>query len=256
MFINDEPAGAIALGFENDLSLDDDDLRQGRQLSDQVAVALSNTHLVEDLDALNWGALTALARTVDAKSPWTAGHSERVTAMGLKIGEFMKLGKDELDVMHRGGLLHDIGKIGVPAAILDKPARLTKDEYDLMKKHPEIGANILQPIAAYADVIPIVRQHHERWDGSGYPDGLAGNRIHPHARIFAVADVYDAMIPDRPYRPGMAIEEVIRTIVAGDGAEFEPAVVAAFLGVMTEEGLGLVETEVAVEEKDSAQVEP
>ena len=256
MFINDEPAGAIALGFENDLPLDDDDLRQGRQLSDQVAVALSNTHLVEDLDALNWGALTALARTVDAKSPWTAGHSERVTAMGLKIGEFMKLGKDELDVMHRGGLLHDIGKIGVPAAILDKPARLTEDEYDLIKKHPEIGANILQPIAAYADVIPIVRQHHERWDGSGYPDGLAGDQIHPHARIFAVADVYDAMISDRPYRPGMAIEEVIRTIVAGDGAEFEPAVVAAFLGVMTEEGLGLLETEVAVEEKGSAQVEP
>jgi len=245
MFIHGEPAGAIALGFEDDLPLDDDDLRQARQLSDQVAVALSNTHLVEDLDALNWGALTALARTVDAKSPWTAGHSERVTAMGLKLGEFMKLGKDELDVLHRGGLLHDIGKIGVPAAILDKPGKLTEEEYDLMKKHPEIGANILQPIAAYADVIPIVRQHHERWDGSGYPDGLAGTQIHPHARIFAVADVYDAVISDRPYRPGMSIDEVIRIIVDGDGTDFDPEVVVAFLGVMTEEGLGLLETEVA-----------
>ncbi|MCH7825160.1 MAG: HD domain-containing protein [Acidobacteria bacterium] len=252
MFINNELAGAISLGFKNELSLDEDDRRQARQLSDQVAVALSNTHLVEDLDALNWGSLTALARTVDAKSPWTAGHSERVTAMGLKIGEFMKLGEDELDVLHRGGLLHDIGKIGVPAAIIDKPARLTKDEYDVMKKHPEIGANILQPIAAFADLIPIVRQHHERWDGSGYPDGLAENQIHPYARICAVADVYDAMISDRPYRPGMAIDEVIRTIVAGDGTEFESEVVAAFLGVMTEEGLGLLETEVAVKEESSS----
>lgn len=240
MFIGDDPAGAISLGFTGEVSYNDDDLRQARQLTDQVAVALANAHLVEDLDALNWGALTALARTVDAKSPWTAGHSERVTTMGIKIGEMMKLPKEEIDILHRGGLLHDIGKIGVPAAILDKPAKLTEEEYDLMKKHPEIGANILQPIAAYADVIPIVRQHHERWDGSGYPDGLEGNQIHPHARIFAVADVYDACASDRPYRSGMPPDKVVRIIVEGDGTEFEPAVVEAFLEVMTDEGHGVL----------------
>jgi putative nucleotidyltransferase with HDIG domain len=243
MFIHDETAGAIALGFANDVPCDEEDLKQARQLTNQVAVALSNAHLVEDLDALNWGALTALARTVDAKSPWTAGHSERVTQLGIKIGERMGLAKEEIDILHRGGLLHDIGKIGVPAAILDKPDRLTDEEYEIMKKHPEIGANILQPIAAYSDVIPIVRQHHERWNGSGYPDGLAGRQIHPYARIFAVADVYDAIISDRPYRAGFTPEEVVRHIVAGDGTDFDPEVVAAFLEVMTDEGLGLLSPE-------------
>jgi len=242
MFISGQPSGAIAFGFSGEISYDDEDREQVRQLTDQVAVALSNAHLVEDLDALNWGALTALARTVDAKSPWTAGHSERVTAMGLKIGNMMKLGSDEIDILHRGGLLHDIGKIGVPAAILDKPGKLTEEEFDLMKKHPEIGANILQPIAAYEDVIPIVRQHHEKWDGTGYPDGLAAHEIHFHARIFAVADVYDALVSDRPYRDGMPLDKVIRIIVEGDGNHFDPEVVAAFLDVMTDEGHGVLRT--------------
>ena len=206
-----------------------------RQLTDQVAVALANTHLVEELDALNWGALTALARAVDAKSPWTAGHSERVTSMGIRIGDELKLAPDEIDILHRGGLLHDVGKIGVLAAILDKPGKLTDEEYEVMKQHPAIGANILQPIAAYADVIPIVRQHHERWDGSGYPDGLAHKQIHFFARIFAVADVYDAMVSDRPYRAGFPVENVIQTIVESSGSHFDPEVVDAFLRAMAKE---------------------
>ena len=236
MFIGEEPAGAIAIGFRGEAARDGDDLRQARQLTDQVAVALANAHLLEDLDSLNWGALTALARAVDAKSPWTAGHSERVAEMGLKLGVILQLDDDELDVLRRGGLLHDIGKIGVPAAILDKPGKLTEEEFALMKKHPEIGANILQPIATYADVIPIVLQHHERWDGTGYPGGLAGRRIHRYARIFAVADVFDALVSDRPYRPGMSLDEAVRIIIDSDGSHFDSEVVAAFLQLMAEDG--------------------
>ena len=235
MFISGEASGAIALGFIEAPTYHDDDLEQVRQLTDQVAVALANTHLVDELDALNWGALTALARAVDAKSPWTAGHSERVTAMGIRIGDELKLAADEIDILHRGGLLHDVGKIGVPAAILDKPGKLTDEEYEVMKQHPAIGANILQPIAAYADVIPIVRHHHERWDGAGYPDGLAGKKIHFFARIFAVADVYDALFSDRPYRDGFPIDKVIEIIVAGRGSHFDPEVVDAFLRLMEDE---------------------
>jgi putative nucleotidyltransferase with HDIG domain len=242
MFIGEEPSGAISLGFTGGLTPAADDLLQARQLADQVAVALANAHLVEDLDALNWGAITALARTVDAKSPWTAGHSERVTTLGVKIGEAMGFGNKEIATLQRGGLLHDIGKIGVPATILDKPGPLTREEYELMKKHPEIGATILQPIVAFSDVIPIVRHHHERWDGSGYPDGLSGRQIHLHARVFAVADVYDALISDRPYRPGIGPNEVIRIITAGVGTEFDPDVVAAFLEVMSGQG-GTVRSE-------------
>jgi len=238
MFIGERPSGAIAFGFSDDPSFTDDDLERGRQVTDQVAVALSNAHLIEELDALNWGALTALARTVDAKSPWTAGHSERVTAMALKIGRALQLSGNEIEMLHRGGLLHDIGKIGVPAAILDKPSALTDDEYEVIKTHPEIGANILQPIASYADAIPMVRQHHERWNGSGYPDGVAGTDIHFHARIMAVADVYDAMTSERPYRGGLPLDVVIRFIAEGDGSLFDPEVVSAFLDVMIEEGHG------------------
>ncbi len=235
MFISGEASGAIALGFILPPTHHDDDLEQVRQLTDQVAVALANTHLVEELDALNWGTLTALARAVDAKSPWTAGHSERVTSMGIRIGDELKLAAEEIDVLHRGGLLHDIGKIGVPAVILDKPGKLTREEYQLMQEHPVIGANILQPIAAYADVIPIVRQHHEKWDGTGYPDGLAQKKIHFYARIFAVADVYDAMVSDRPYRDGFPVETVIETIIESSGSHFDPEVVDAFLRVIADD---------------------
>ncbi len=235
MFIREEASGAIALGFIEAPTYHDDDLEQVRQLTDQVAVALANTHLVEDLDALNWGALTALARAVDAKSPWTAGHSERVTSMGIRLGDKLKLTADEIDILHRGGLLHDVGKIGVPAAILDKPGKLTDEEFDIMKQHPAIGANILQPIAAYADVLPIVRHHHERWDGAGYPDGLAHKKIHFFARIYAVADVYDALVSDRPYRDGFSLEKIIAMIVEGRGSHFDPEVVDAFLRVMEDE---------------------
>jgi len=134
-----------------------------------VAVALANAQLLEDLDSMNWGTLTALARTVDAKSPWTAGHSERVTDTALEIGTALGLRDQELENLHRGELLHDIGKIGIPVSILDKPERLTEDEYRVVRGHSRMGARILEPIAAYASVIPMVLHHHERFDGKGYP---------------------------------------------------------------------------------------
>jgi putative nucleotidyltransferase with HDIG domain len=128
----------------------------------------------KQLDRLNWGALTALARAIDAKSEWTAGHSERVTKLALKIGRAMGFSQEELDDLHRGGLLHDIGKIGTPAELIDKHMSLTDEEHDVIREHPNIGERILEPIEAYAEVIPLVKQHHEWFNGNGYPDGLAG----------------------------------------------------------------------------------
>ena len=146
-------------------------------MSDQVAVAISNAELLGELKQLNWETLNALARTVDAKSSWTAGHSERVTQLSLKIGKAMNLTDKNLDILHRGALLHDIGKIAVPSAILDKPGRLTEEEFHIVQQHPGTGARILEPVTAYREVIPLVLQHHERFDGGGYP-GRAGRRQH------------------------------------------------------------------------------
>lgn len=235
IFLNQRLAGIITLGHREPRALGQEDLEQARQVADQVAVALSNARLIEELDRLNWGTLTALARAIDAKSAWTAGHSERVTALALKIGRALGLGSKELEVLHRGGLLHDIGKLGIPAEILDKPGPLTDEEAQLMREHVRMGARILEPIAAYAAVLPIVLQHHERFDGTGYPNGLAGEAISLGGRIFAVADCFDALISDRPYRAGLDRERVIECVKQGAGRQFDPKVVQAFLEVMAQE---------------------
>jgi putative nucleotidyltransferase with HDIG domain len=232
VFIKRELAGVIALGHRVKREYDDDDLVQARQLADQVAVALSNTRLIEELEELKIGALTALARTIDAKSPWTAGHSERVTKMALEVGNQMGLSEEQLEIINRGGLLHDIGKLGIPPEILDKPGRLTEEEFAVIRQHPEIGARILQPVTAYASVIPMVLHHHEKWDGSGYPQGLAGTDIPFTARLLTVPDVFDAVTSERPYRSGMTYEDASNLIVRAAGTEFDVEVVEAFKEVM------------------------
>ena len=225
----------ITLGFQDSSAYSDDDLIQARQLADQVAVALSNSRLIEELNQLNWGTLTALARAVDAKSPWTAGHSERVTKLALQIAQELGFPEEEIDNLHRGGLLHDIGKIGVPAKILDKKGILTTKEYRIICEHPRMGTRILEPINAYKDVLGLVLHHHERFDGTGYPDGLAGEDISLATRILSVADVFDALISDRPYRAGMKMEEVLEFVEQEKGKQFDPGVVQAFLKVIEKE---------------------
>ena len=235
MFLGEGLAGVIALGYPDTVAPDSEDLDQARQLADQVGVALANARLVAELDRMNWGTLTALARAIDAKSHWTSGHSERVTQLALRIGRQMGFPQPRLDVLHRGGLLHDIGKIGIPPEILDKAGELDPEERRVMRGHALLGARILEPIAAYAEVIPIVRQHHECFDGTGYPEGLTGEAITLGARIFAVADVYDALRSDRPYRAGMPPAQVVEYIRHESGRQFDPRVVEVFLRIMEED---------------------
>ena len=232
MFLKESLAGFIAIGYLDSAYQNEEDQVQARQLANQVAVALSNAHPIEELDKLNWGTLTALARAVDAKSHWTAGHAERVTDLALKIGRTMGLGQEELKILHRGGLLHDIGKIGIHATILDKHDKLTDEEFQAIKEHPRIGARILEPIGAYGSVIPIVLQHHEWFNGKGYPAGLAGEAICLGARILAVADVFDSLTSDRPYRAGWEPERAATFIKEGAGGQFDPKVVHALSEVM------------------------
>jgi putative nucleotidyltransferase with HDIG domain len=198
-----------------------------RQLADQLSVALSKASVVEELDHLNFGILTALARSVDANSRWTRGHSERVTRYALAIAKEMGFAEAELLEVHRAGLLHDLGKISVPSEILNKPAELTEEEYAIVRQHPSAAARILEPIRVFDKIRPAVEQHHECWDGSGYPLGLKGEEIHPIARILAVADVYDALYSDRPYREGWGQERVFNYLMEGRHDQFDPKVVDA-----------------------------
>ena len=150
----------------------------------------------------------------------------------------------DLERMKRGGLLHDIGKIGTAATVLDKPGKLDAQELAAMRDHVRMGAHILRPIPGLADVLPIVLEHHEWFDGKGYPAGLAGEAISLDARIFAVADCFDAMASDRPYRAGMPIQKVIEIIKGGSGSQYDPKVIAAFIPLMEEK-----QKNVAVSEK-------
>ena len=225
-------AGFVCFGQATARGFDAEDVQHVRQVCDQIAVALANAKLVGELDESGWGALRALARAIDAKSPWTAGHSERVTALALQIAAALDLSEKELDALRRGGLLHDVGKIGVAPEILDKPGDLSEEEAAAMRDHVRIGASILEPLTAFADALPIVVQHHEWFNGRGYPNGLKGDELTLGARIFAVADVFDATTSARPYRPGMPREQSIQLIKGRSGQQFDPKIVDAFLQVM------------------------
>ncbi|MHB1026021.1 MAG: HD domain-containing phosphohydrolase, partial [Desulfobacteria bacterium] len=226
-----ELVGALILGYRNPSDPAREILIRIRQVADQATVALSRARLIEELAQNDLGTLAALARTVDTNSPWTAGHSERVTDLAMDLGRELGLPPHEIDQLHRGGLLHDIGKIGVPPSILDKPGRLTEEEFAVIKRHPSKGAMILESIPNLQNVIPIVSQHHERFDGKGYPNGLSGESISLHARILAVADVVDALVSDRPYRPGWSREKVLAHTRENAGQQFDPEVVEAFFRV-------------------------
>jgi putative nucleotidyltransferase with HDIG domain len=226
------PVGVLFLGYRSRTRIDDEVELRLRHLLDQAAVAVQNVRLVEELSDLQRGALLALAGTIDAKSSWTAGHSERVTATAVALGRWMKLPEPDLERLYRGGLLHDIGKIAIPIDVLDKPSRLTPTERELIETHPTVGARILAPVKPFADVIGIVRSHHERWDGLGYPDRLSGEEIPFLARVLTVADVFDAVSSARPYRAATPRSDALDMIRSGIGSMFDPRVAKAFLAMM------------------------
>lgn len=195
----------------------------------QLAMAIDNAKLYVNLENTFLGTIGALASAVDAKDPYTYGHSSAVTEYALAAGKALGLSAGELEDLRIAALLHDIGKIGIDSAILNKPGRLEPDEYVMIQRHPDIAANILSSLDFLKDVVPYVQYHHERWDGSGYPTGMAGASIPLGARIISVADAFDAMTSERPYRPGMSYGEAIEELKACAGSQFDADVVEAFV---------------------------
>jgi ribonuclease P protein subunit RPR2 len=181
----------------------------------------------EQLERSYRATVRALANAVEARDAYTGAHAERVAAYGLEIAQAtgMSLGGSELEF---GFLLHDIGKVAVPDAILFKTSKLTEEEYALIARHPQTGYDILRDIDFLGDAKLVVRHHHERWDGTGYPDGLAGDAIPVAARVFAVADALDALTTDRPYRPASSFADARERIRAAAGTHFDPDVVTAY----------------------------
>src|SRR5687768_11390054 len=199
-----------------------------------AAAALETAQLYDDRERHFRATLEAFARAIDARDPYTSGHSERVTAYTIVLARQSGKHSHEFETIRRAGMLHDIGKVGVPDAVLRKPSHLDADERLLIEAHVTIGYHMLESLPFLAASLPSVRGHHERWDGKGYPDKLAGLDIHPHARLMAVADSYDAMTSARPYRAALPTAEAARRILADSGAQFDPEAVELFKAVKEE----------------------
>ena len=186
----------------------------------------------EQLERAYLDTIQSLRYAVEAKDPYTRGHSDRVSEYAVLIGRKMGLPEDEIKTLQIGGLFHDIGKIGVPDSILQKEAKLTDDEYSQIKNHPSIGAHILGEAEAFKDIIPIVKHHHERFDGRGYPSRLSGEEIPLLARITAVADTFDAMTSKRSYRNALDIQYVKEEIERCKGTQFDTKIAEVFLEIL------------------------
>lgn len=229
--VNEKVIGVINVSSEQPFVFTAEHLKHLNTIALPAAATLKNAMLVSDLEDLFIGTVKSLASAVDAKSPWTAGHSERVTRYALEIGKKMELHGEEVRELELAGLLHDIGKIGTNEAILDKPCKLNPEETEIVKMHPGKGAELLDNIKQLGRIIPVVRHHHEKYDGTGYPGGLKGEEIPLSSRILSVVDAYDAMKADRPYRKGMAGDLIIEEIKRCSGTQFDPYVVEIFLAV-------------------------
>ncbi|WP_341202127.1 HD domain-containing phosphohydrolase [Planomicrobium okeanokoites] len=215
-------------------------------LASQSAMALHNSQMYDELQQMFLSMIRTLAKVLDARDPYTAGHSERVANYSVWIAGKLGMAADKKKELYKAALLHDVGKIGIPDDILRKPDRLTKEEYDSIKLHTVIGADILsnmEPKRAMADVIQTARSHHERMDGSGYPDGLKGDEISLFARIVGVADTFDAMTTARSYSKGMPYRDAAEELIRCKDTLFDSAIVDAFTTVLAESEYDLAKYE-------------
>lgn len=195
--------------------------------ANQAASAISNAKLFADFKQLFLSTVRSLSQALEAKDEYTSGHAQRVSLFAIVIAKEMGLNPIDVESVELSALLHDIGKIGVPEGILTKPAKITDEEYEEIKKHPIHGFKILEPLEHLGKVLPGIKHHHERWDGEGYPDRLKGEDIPLSARIVCVVDAFDAMTSTRPYRKALPDEEALRRLKKDSGTQFDPQVTEA-----------------------------
>lgn len=244
LMLRGAPIGvAFLANYVQGQAFSEDHQRVVTELAAQASVAIDNARLFNDREKVMLESLHAMAQLVDAKDPYTAGHSDRVTEYALIIAKELNWAADDefaWDRFERGCRLHDLGKINVPDAVLSKPGRLTDAEYDLLKKHPVVGYDVLKNLHMLKDELVVVRSHHERFDGEGYPDGKRADELPMIAWMAAGADAFDAMTSDRPYRKGMSIEVALAEIIKGRGTQFHPAVSDAMERAITQGRLKII----------------
>jgi putative nucleotidyltransferase with HDIG domain len=198
-----------------------------------TAAAVENSELVRRIETNYFSTVEALTAAIEAKDPYTRGHSKRVTQFAIMLAERFGVSATEIRNLQYGATLHDIGKIGIRGHILNKKGRLTREEYEIIKKHPVIGEHIIERVDFLQGARPIVRSHHERFDGTGYPDGLRDEEIPFLARVAGIADFFDALTSDRPYRTAFSVDETNMIIKERIGREFDPLVAKEFLEIST-----------------------
>jgi len=233
VYTRDRVLGIMVLFYTKDRhEVESEDLNLVEAIAGQAAVALENASLYEDLEMSYFSTVKALARAIEVKDPYTYGHSEKVTEYSMAIARRMDLSEWDRRNIKYAAALHDIGKIGIARKVLNKPGALSEEEFLHVKTHPQLGDSIIEPVAFLQEPRLIILHHHERYDGKGYPDGLRGVEIPLGARILSVADSYEAMMSDRPYRKALPISEAIKELDINAGTQFDPEVVKAFLEVL------------------------
>ncbi|MBU1078104.1 MAG: HD domain-containing protein [Spirochaetes bacterium] len=233
LIFNNEVTGIIeAVNKVNNENFDETDKEVFVSLANLAAIALQNATYYRELQDLFLNTAKSLSAAIDAKDPYTKGHSERVTKYAIMLAKELKCDQNFIRLIEWSGSLHDIGKIGISEAILMKPGQLNNDEYNIIKGHPEIGESILKPIRELEEILPGIRNHHEKWDGTGYPDGLKKQDIPLMARIIALGDTYDAMTSNRPYRKKVQMKIALAEVNKCSGTQFDPYLAKIFVKMM------------------------
>jgi HD-GYP domain-containing protein (c-di-GMP phosphodiesterase class II)/methyl-accepting chemotaxis protein len=230
LIVKDELIGTISVVNKNDGSTyTNEDLEMLTTIAAQASIAINNATLYEEQKKTYLNTIHALVSAIEASDSYTRGHSERVTRYCITVAKKIGLSAERLKIIERAAILHDIGKIGINLALLHKVERLTDDDVANLQMHPEIGIKILEPIEFLYDIRACIGQHHERFDGKGYPNGIQGDELLLESRILAIADSFDAMTSDRPYRQARSVEDALQELIDNAGTQFDPAIVPVFV---------------------------
>lgn len=233
LIIGEDLRGFFVMGDKpKDAKVTESELSFVEFLANTSVLSIEYLHTLQILKEKYWNLICILANAIESRHDCLHGHSRDVTEVALKIGRKMDFSPEDIEILSFASILHDIGTIAIDKDLLDKPSKLTDDEFDIVKKHPKLGETILIPIPFFDTIREVIRQHHERWDGTGYPDGLKGNKISIHARIIGVADSFSAMNSDRPYRKALSLNDIVKEFKKQKGKQYDPKVVDILLNLI------------------------